>query len=55
MYGLYHHRYYHALRSRGVETRLFVYEDDIHAIDRPASEADNWLQIGEFLAKYLMV
>eukprot|EP00562_Extubocellulus_spinifer_P020035 CAMPEP_0178590906 /NCGR_PEP_ID=MMETSP0697-20121206/28495_1 /TAXON_ID=265572 /ORGANISM="Extubocellulus spinifer, Strain CCMP396" /LENGTH=790 /DNA_ID=CAMNT_0020227711 /DNA_START=70 /DNA_END=2440 /DNA_ORIENTATION=- len=34
--------YYHTLRSKGVRTKLLVYEKDGHAIDRVASEADHW-------------
>ncbi|CAN0575782.1 unnamed protein product, partial [Ectocarpus sp. 12 AP-2014] len=29
--------WFHALRSRGVETKLLVYPEDVHAIDMPAS------------------
>lgn len=37
--------WYRALRSQGVEARLLIYPDDVHAIDQPASEADQWLNI----------
>ena len=37
----------------GVPVKLLIYEDDVHAIDRPKSEADHWLQIGEWLHRHL--
>ena len=45
--------WHHALRSKGVETRLLVYPEDVHAIDKPASEADQWLNIVGWLKKHL--
>lgn len=45
--------YYHALKARGVPTKLLIYENDVHAIDRPLSEADHWLQIGRWLEDHL--
>lgn len=45
--------WYHALRSQGVEARLLVYPDDVHAIDQPASEADQWLNIVAWLTTHL--
>jgi dipeptidyl aminopeptidase/acylaminoacyl peptidase len=37
--------YYHALRSQGVNTKLLLYDDDDHAIDKVQSEADHWINI----------
>lgn len=45
--------WYHSLKSKGVETKLLVYPEDVHAIDNPASEADQWLNIVGWLKKYL--
>lgn len=45
--------YHHALRARGVPTKLLIYENDVHAIDKPVSEADHWLQIGAWLEEHL--
>ncbi|CBJ49173.1 conserved unknown protein [Ectocarpus siliculosus] len=45
--------WFHALRSRGVKTKLLVYPEDVHAIDMPASEADQWLNIVGWLKKHL--
>lgn len=46
--------WHHALRSKGVETKLVVYPEDVHAIDKPASEADQWLNIVGWLKKHLV-
>lgn len=45
---------YNMLRTRGIQTVLLSFPDDVHAIDRPASEAEHWCAIAEFLAKYLV-
>lgn len=45
--------YYHALRAKGVTTKLLVYEDCDHAIDLVASETDHWINIKQFFDKHL--
>jgi acylaminoacyl-peptidase len=45
--------YYHALRSKGVDTKLLIYKDDDHAIDKVRSEADHWINIKKWFDKYL--
>lgn len=45
--------YYHALRARGVPTRLLVYEDCDHAIDLVASEADHWINAKRWFDRHL--
>ena len=45
--------YYHTLRSKGIITKLLVYEKDDHAIDRVASEADHWINIKRWFDEYL--
>ena len=45
--------YYHTLRSRGIKTKLLVYEKDDHAIDRVASEADHWINIKRWFDEFL--
>lgn len=40
-------------RAVGVPTKLLVYPEDVHAIDKPASEADHWIHIGQWLAQHL--
>eukprot|EP01041_Mallomonas_annulata_P010128 gene10128-21122_t len=49
--GLYYHQLLKA--KRGVPTRLMVFPEDCHAIDRPKSEADQWLTIAAWLEQYL--
>lgn len=44
--------WFHALKSKGVETKLLIYPEDVHAIDKPASEADQWLNIVGWLKKH---
>jgi acylaminoacyl-peptidase len=45
--------YYHALRAKNIPTKLLVYEDCDHAIDRVASEADHWLNIKQWFDEHL--
>ncbi|EJK69297.1 hypothetical protein THAOC_09459 [Thalassiosira oceanica] len=45
--------YYHALRAKGVTTKLLVYEECDHAIDLVASETDHWINIKQFFDKHL--
>jgi len=41
------------LRARGTPSTLMTFPDDVHAIDRPASEAEHWCAIANWLQKYL--
>jgi acylaminoacyl-peptidase len=54
--------WYYALRSKRpqqqqqqqiVPTKLIVYDDDGHAIDAPASEADHWITIMQWFDEHL--
>jgi acylaminoacyl-peptidase len=45
--------YYHALRAKGVPTKLLVYDDCDHAIDLVASEADHWINTLRWFKSYL--
>lgn len=45
--------YYHTLRSLGVTTKMLVFPEDVHAIDRPQSEAEQWVAIAEWLMMHL--
>jgi len=45
--------YFYALRSKGVKTKLLVYDDDDHAIDKVASEADHWVNIKRWFDEHL--
>ena len=40
--------YFYALRSKGVKTKLLLYDDDDHAIDHVQSEADHWINIKQW-------
>jgi acylaminoacyl-peptidase len=44
--------YYHALQSRGVPSKMLYFPEDVHAIDKPASEAEQWVQVADFISKY---
>eukprot|EP00559_Dactyliosolen_fragilissimus_P002794 CAMPEP_0184857016 /NCGR_PEP_ID=MMETSP0580-20130426/2188_1 /TAXON_ID=1118495 /ORGANISM="Dactyliosolen fragilissimus" /LENGTH=347 /DNA_ID=CAMNT_0027352371 /DNA_START=479 /DNA_END=1519 /DNA_ORIENTATION=- len=37
--------FFHTLRSMGLKTKLLVYDDDDHAIDKVCSEADHWVNV----------
>jgi len=45
--------FYHALKSRSVETRLLTYKDDGHALDRPATDADHWINVAAWFNEWL--
>jgi acylaminoacyl-peptidase len=51
--------WYYALRSKRpqqqqkVPAKLIVYDDDGHAIDAPASEADHWINIKQWFDEHL--
>jgi len=45
--------FYHAIRARGVKTKLLTYDDDDHAIDKPKSEADHWINIKRWFDEHL--
>ena len=45
--------WYHALRARGIATQLLTYPEDVHAIDKPASEADHWVNCALWLEEHL--
>eukprot|EP00816_Leptocylindrus_hargravesii_P008451 CAMPEP_0196815540 /NCGR_PEP_ID=MMETSP1362-20130617/50418_1 /TAXON_ID=163516 /ORGANISM="Leptocylindrus danicus, Strain CCMP1856" /LENGTH=816 /DNA_ID=CAMNT_0042192531 /DNA_START=72 /DNA_END=2522 /DNA_ORIENTATION=- len=45
--------YFHALRSKGLKTKLLVYEKCDHAIDLPTCEADHWINIKKWFDEHL--
>jgi acylaminoacyl-peptidase len=45
--------WHHALKARGVATRLLMYPDDSHPIDKPASEADHWINVAQWINEHL--
>jgi acylaminoacyl-peptidase len=46
--------WYHSLRSRGVPTKLLVYPEDSHALDKVTTEADHWIHIKQWFDEYLL-
>jgi acylaminoacyl-peptidase len=45
--------WYHSLRSRGVPTKLLVYPEDSHALDKVTTEADHWIHIKQWFDEHL--
>lgn len=45
--------WYHSLRSMGVLTKLLMYDNDDHAIDGVASDADHWVNIKRWFDEHL--
>lgn len=41
--------YYYALKARGVPTQCLLYPEDNHALDKPATEVDSWVNIALWL------
>ncbi|XWS39245.1 hypothetical protein CRYUN_Cryun18bG0034200 [Craigia yunnanensis] len=45
-------QYSQALKERGVETKVIVFPNDIHGIERPQSDFESFLNIGVWFKKY---
>ena len=45
--------YYHLLKSRGVPTKLLIFPEDDHAIDHPASEAEQWFNVAQWIQRHI--
>ncbi|KAL8481600.1 hypothetical protein ACS0TY_027927 [Phlomoides rotata] len=45
-------QYARALKERGVETKVIMFPDDVHAIKRPQSDFESFLNIGLWFNKY---
>lgn len=45
-------QYARALKERGVETKIILFPNDIHAIERPQSDFESFLNIGVWFKKY---
>ncbi|XP_028548103.1 acylamino-acid-releasing enzyme 1-like [Dendrobium catenatum] len=45
-------QYARALRERKVEVKVIVFPDDVHAIERPQSDFESYLNIGVWFNKY---
>jgi hypothetical protein len=37
----------------GVPTKLLQFPEDVHAIDKPASEADHWIWIADWVDAHM--
>jgi acylaminoacyl-peptidase len=46
-------RYATALAARGVETRVLVFPDDTHALDKPQTEFEQWLNLAWWLRRHM--
>ena len=45
---------YHYLKGKNTKTDLIAYPKDVHAIDKPLSEADHWLSIADWVHSHLL-
>ncbi|XP_051127706.1 acylamino-acid-releasing enzyme isoform X3 [Andrographis paniculata] len=45
-------QYARALKEKGVETKVIVFPNDVHAIERPQSDFESFLNIGVWFKKY---
>lgn len=46
-------QYVQALRARGQEVKVILFPEDIHAIDRPQSDFESYLNIGVWLKRFM--
>jgi acylaminoacyl-peptidase len=46
-------RYATALAARGVETRVLVFPEDTHALDRPQTDFEQWLNLAWWLRRHM--
>lgn len=46
-------RYTDAVRARGVPTRTLVFPNDTHALDKPQTEFEQWLNLAWWLGQHV--
>uniref|UniRef100_A0A452ZGS2 acylaminoacyl-peptidase n=2 Tax=Aegilops tauschii subsp. strangulata TaxID=200361 RepID=A0A452ZGS2_AEGTS len=46
-------QYARALKERGVDTKIIVFPEDIHGLDKPQSDFESFLNIGVWFKKYM--
>ena len=46
-------RYVDALRSKGVPVRVLVFPEDTHALDKPQTEFEQWVNMAWWLKQYV--
>ncbi|TVU31059.1 hypothetical protein EJB05_22726, partial [Eragrostis curvula] len=46
-------KYARALKERGIESKLIVFPEDIHGIDKPQSDFESFINIGVWFKKHL--
>jgi acylaminoacyl-peptidase len=46
-------RYVDTLRSKGVPVRMLVFPEDTHALDKPQSDFESWVNMAWWLKQYV--
>jgi acylaminoacyl-peptidase len=46
-------QYVQALRARGQEVKVIVFPEDVHAIDKPQSDFESFMNIGVWLKRFI--
>ena len=46
-------QYYHILKSRGITSKMVMFPEDCHAIDRTLSESEQWIEITDWFKQYM--